>query len=539
MQRMILFLVLLFSLTLLPAAAQAGWFSNDTLLTIDGKEYTAEGFKRWWQFWQDKDQPLPETVDFYIDWLLLKDEAERMDLANAPGFKRKERIFLQSRGLLMLKNEAVDSQIDVTDEQIEARYQEQYQPLWLVQQLTFTDEDAALRAWQDLSDGKVAIAPLLERSVEEDGPEGYGERWLRPKGVDPGWIEIFQKTPVGEVVDPELHKNGKALFFIKDSAAGGKKDLASVRDEIRKAIWREQEDQLTANLLKDLIEQYQMEIDEERLAAIDLTAEDSTFSDELVITSNKENVSEKQFVAVVRKLAQTRPAAMMAIADEKLAQGFKEETARNIIHQSVTNWGTLDRHFEKEEPFKWSYQFNYNHRLVSMLEQQLFQVKVDPAEEELEKLYQEKAKFYTVPAQASLYIVDETLGPIDKIWAEVAVGKPFKQVVREHLGRSVKPVEAPLNHLDPQVKAIVDKLAEGETSQIFKAGGTRVVVHLVSRTPGQPMALEKIKDSLLAGFKRESFDKARKAYLETLRSNTKIELDKGSWKSIQKELGGA
>ena len=146
MQRMISILSLLLCLTLLPVAAQAGWFSNDTLLTIDGKEYTTEDFKRWWQFWQEKDQPLPETADIYVDWLLLKDEAERMDLANAPGFKRKERIFLQSRGLLMLKNEAVDSQIKVTTEEIEARYQEKYLPLWLVQQLTFADEDAALKA---------------------------------------------------------------------------------------------------------------------------------------------------------------------------------------------------------------------------------------------------------------------------------------------------------------------------------------------------------------------------------------------------------
>jgi hypothetical protein len=536
---MISILALLLCLTLLPDAAQAGWFSNDTLLTIDGKEHTVEDFKRWWQFWQEKDQPLPENPDFYIDWLLLKEEAERMDLANAPGFKRKERIFLQSRGLLMLKNEAVDSQIKVTDEQIEARYQEKYLPRWLVQRLQFVDEEAALKAWQELSDGKVTVASLLERSVEEGGPEGSGESWLRPKGTDPGWVAILQSKSVGEVVDPELHKKGSALYYMKDRADGSEEDLGTVRGEISKTLWREQEDQLTAKLLKDLTEKYQMKIDEERLAAIDLTAEDSTFSDELVITSSKENVSEKQFVAVVRKLAKSRPAAMMAMTDEKLAQKFKLETANNIIHQSVTNWWTLDRHFEKEEPFKWSYQFNYNYRLVSMLEQQLFQVKVKPTEEELAQLYQEKAKFYIVPAQAKLYIVDETQGPIDKIWAEVAVGKPFKQVAREYLGRSVRPVEAPLNHLDPQVKGVVAKLAEGETSQIFKAQEARVLVHLVSRTSEQPMPLEKIKDSLLSGFIRESFDKARRAYLETLKSSTRIEVDEGNWKSIQKELGGA
>lgn len=539
MQRVISVLTLLLCLTLLPVAASAGWFSSDTLVTIDGTEYTKEDFKRWWEFWKEKDQALPETADFYVDWLLLKEEAERMDIASAPSFKRRERVFLQSRGLLMLKNEAVDSQINVTEGEIKARYQERYQPRWLVQQLTFADEDAALAAWQDLSDKKLTVPQLLDRGVEENGPTGYGERWLRPEGIDPGWESIFRKAQVGEVVDPELHKKGKNLFFMKDSNNGSEKDLAAVREEISKTLWREQEDRLTAKLLDDLMEQYQVKIDEERLAALDLNADDSSFTDEPVITTNKENVSEKQFVAVVRKLVQTRPAAMMALSDEEKAQNYKLETARNIIHQSVTNWGTLDRHFEKDEPFKSVYQFNYDYRLVAMLEDQLFKLKVDPSEDEIEQLYQDKAKYYKVPAQAKLYVIDETQGPIDKIWAEVAVGKQFKVVARELLGRVVKPIEAPLNHLDGEVRAVVDKLADGETSQIFAAQGERVLVHLVSRTSEQPLPLEQIKDSLLSGYKRESFDKARAAYLKALRDNAKIDVDEGNWKSIQNELGGA
>ena len=415
MQRIILTLSLVFCLSVLPVVASAGWFSDDTLVTVDGQKHTTEDFKHWWQFWKDEGQALPETPDVYVDFLLLKEEAERMDMANTAEFKRKERVFLQSRGLLMLKNETVDSQINVTEEQIEALYQEKYQPRWLVQQMKFSDEESAQATWQEISAGNVTVDELREREVESGGPEGYGESWLRPAKIDPGWLEIFQKTAIGDVVDPELHKKGDALYYMKEVAQGSEEDKATVREEIGKALWRKQEDQLTAKLLSELIEKYQVKIDDERLAAIDMTADLSSYSDEPVITTNKENVSEKQFMAVVRKLLKTRPKAKMEMLDEEKAQKFKEETANNIVHQSVTNWWTLDRHFEKEEPFKWAYQFNRDYRLVSMLEQQLFKLKVEPSGEELERLYKEKVKYYTIPAQAKLYIVDETQGPIYKV----------------------------------------------------------------------------------------------------------------------------
>ncbi len=107
------------------------------------------------------------------------------------------------------------------------------------------------------------------------------------------------------------------------------------------------------------------------------------------------------------------------------------------------------------------------------------------------------------------------------------------------MGHPIQPLEIPLTHLDPQIKAVVDKLAEGETSQVFETQGGRVLVHLVTRTPSQVLPLEKVRKSLVSGYKRESFDLAREAYLKVLRENAKIEINAEEWKTIQQELGGA
>ena len=118
MRRFTSIMILLACLALLPAASNAALFFDDTLVSIDENSYTVDDFKRWWKYWKEKDSPLPKTPDPYIDWLLLSMEAERMELDNDPGFKRATRVFLQSRTLLMLKYESVDSQINITDADI-------------------------------------------------------------------------------------------------------------------------------------------------------------------------------------------------------------------------------------------------------------------------------------------------------------------------------------------------------------------------------------------------------------------------------------
>ncbi len=146
-------LILLACLAIRPVAPASAWLFNDNnLVSIDGVNYTTDDFKHWWKYWNDNGSPLPATVDPYIDFLLLTREASRMALDDTPEFKRQTRIFLQSRALMMLKNDAVNSQIKVTEDEIKARYDEQFQPLWLVQRLEFKDEDKAMAAWQELSD---------------------------------------------------------------------------------------------------------------------------------------------------------------------------------------------------------------------------------------------------------------------------------------------------------------------------------------------------------------------------------------------------
>jgi len=560
MQRITSILILLVCLGFLPVTpVMAGLFTNDTLVSIDGNSYSVDDFKNWWKIWKDEGETLPETPDPYIDWLLLGREAKSTALDETPGFKRQTRIFLQSRTLLMLKYEEVDSKIDVTEADIKTRYEDEFLPRWLIQRLEFADEKHAMTAWQELSAGKLTLEELFREgeswkekisevlSPEErdklaadySGPLDIIENWVRPKQIDPGWATIFQKYAVGEVVDPKEHNKGRILYVLKEQKGGDAEDLARFSENIEKVLWKEQEDILTQALLDKLRIKYQVTIDEDRLAALDINAADNTFTDAPVITTNMENVSEKQFMAVIRRLLISRPTAAHEASDPELASTLKKETANNIIYQSVTNWESLDRHYEEKEPFKWEYEFNFNHRLVQTLERQLFAPQANVSEEEIKQYYEKNMSRYTQPTIVKLYIVDETQIPIDLVWADVAVGKDFEKAVKEHYDQPIQPQEAPANHLDPEVREVVAKLIDGETSQIFTAQGIRVLVHLVKRTPEAPLPLERVKQSIRNKLWEEKLNQIRSTYLDKIKSRSEIDVRQRNWEKIQKELGGA
>jgi hypothetical protein len=539
MRRITSILIFIVCLGFIPALpVSAGLFSSDTLVSIDENKYTIDDFKRWWNFWKEEGEALPETPTPYINWLLLSREGERMQLHETPGFMRQTRIFLQSRALLMLKYEEVDSQIKVTDDTVRARYDEQYQPRWLVQRLTFKDETAAAAAWAELNAGNLKVDDLGKRSEEQGGPIATNENWLRPKEIDPGWVAIFKKLKVGELVNPEEYGHGPTLYHLKELKEGDDEDFAILSEGLSKDLWKEEEDRLTSELLTRLRKKYNVAIDEERLAALDINGPEDSFTDEPVITSTEQNVSEKEFMVVIRRLIATRPPIAAVASIEEEVKNLKTETAANIIGQSVTNWESLDRRFEEKEPFKWEYNFNYRHRLKNALERRLFGPEAKVSEEEMKQHYDANIHLYTQPTVVKLYIIDETQGPIERIWADVAVGKNFQEVLNEHLGHSGKQQEAPANHLDPEVGEVVKNLIEGETSQIFTAQGVKVIVHLVERIPEGPVPFERVKNSIRTKLFNEKLNLTRTTFLDTVKSRSEIEINQRNWKKIQQELGG-
>jgi len=542
MQRILSTLILFAFLSLLSAAPAKAWlFGDSTLVTIDGTEYTTEDFKRWWGFWKEPEMTFPETPDPYIDWLLLAREGQRMELDLDPGFERATNVFLMSRALLKLKYEEIDSQIVTTDAGVRKRYDEDYAPRWGLEGMEFKDEDAASAAWEELKTGSVTIASLLERDQESGGPVKTAETWLRPKDLERAskWKAIYADLEVGEVVDPEKLGESAVLWYLKEIKAADNEDFAALREEISKKLWREQEISLTRALIDELRIKFEVKVDDARLEALDLRADEATFTDALIVSSNQKNVSEKDFITIMSRVLKTRPMLAAALMDEEATQDLKKETVYNIIAQSVTNWESLDRHYEEKEPFKWEYEFNYDQRLTLSVQQRMFVLEAKASDDEIKQHYEQNKSRYSVPAQVQLYIIDETQGPIDQVWADFAGGKSVDKVLKEYFETAPRMQQVPANHLDPEVKPVVSNLADGETSSIFTAQGVRVMVHLFKRTPETVIPFERVKDMIAKDLNQKKVMVLEKDYLDTIRASSDINIEQGEWEDLKKELGGA
>ncbi len=542
MHRFLTTLILLAVLSLMSAAPAKAWlFGDSPLVTIDGTEYAAEDFKRWWGFWKEPEMSFPETPDPYIDWLLLAREGQRMELDGDPGFERATKVFLMSRTLLKLKYEEIDSQINVTDAEVRKRYDEDYAPRWGLEGMEFKDKAAASAAWEELKAGSVTIASLLERDQESGGPVKTAETWLRPKDLEKAskWKAIYADLKIGEVVDPEKLGESVVLWYLKEIKAADDEDFAALREEISKKLWKDQEIALTRALIDKLRAKYEVKVDDARLAALDLQADEATFTDALIISSNQQNVSEKDFITILRRVLKNRPMLTTALQSDEATQDLKKETAYNIIAQSVTNWESLDRHYEEKEPFKWEYEFNYDQRLTLSVQQRMFVLEAKVSDDEIKEYYEQNKNRYSVPAQVQLYIIDETQGPIDQVWADFAGGKSVDKVFKENFETAPRMQQVPANHLDPEVKTVVGNLADGETSSIFTAQGIRVMVHLVKRTPETVIPFERVKDMIAKDLNQKKVMVLEKDYLDAIRASSDIIIDQGEWEDLKKELGGA
>lgn len=538
-------LILLACLALLPAPSAGAWSfsdlfgSDDTLVVIDGAPHTTEDFKRWWGFWNDEGLDLPATPQVYIDWLLLAREGERMELAADPSFQRQSKVFLQSRTLLMLKYEDVDSRIEISEEEIRARYEQGSVPRWQIRRLHFRSQEAAAAAARELAAGELTMAELLERDVEAGGPVAHQENWARPGGIDPGWAAIFSKLEVGQVVDPEEHKGGPLLYQLVASKDGDEEDYARLRDSLHRELWKERETALTLEMLDRLREKYEVKIDEERLAALDVNAPTESLTDAVLISTNRQNLTERDFHTLARRDMAQRPDAAHAAFDEEQARELKERVVSGFIAQSLTNWESVARGYEKREPFKWEYQFHIRHRLTTALERRVFAAGAVVSDEEVYEHYRDNLARYTRPAMVRLHIVDDTQGPVEQIWRNVITGMEFSRALREHLGHNLPAQEVPLNHLDPEIKTVVDSLSSGDTSQPFTARGSRVVVHLISRTPEQPLPLERVTNTIRTRLEQEKTERQRREYLDLLKSRSRIEVRERQWRNLRTELGGS
>ncbi len=517
------------------ADLQAWPWGKTTLVTINHETFTTEDFQRWWEHWKEKDTPFPEDPEPFIEWHLLVQEAESMELYQEPAYRRKLDTFVKVRALMMLKNEAIDSKIKITDKDLWNRYEQQYCPRRHVRIMYFDEEARARQFYEELKTGRLALADMAEQAMTEKGVVSEHEQWLRPDNIHDSWLDILAGLTIGEVTQPLERGKGFVLLFLQEQKGPEKSDFDAIESNIRKKIRGEQQAELTKKLVRRLRKKYQVKVDEELFNSLDVENISEDILDRPLVTTNRMDVPVKFFMEQYRKERSMRGALRLQKKDPW--DFLKKNVLDRIISQTLTSWESLDRHYEKEPPFKWVYEFYCGHRLIKELQKRLFLPKTEFSDEEVTAFYNQHLDEFTGPAIVTIVVLEDDKKLADKIWAEIKRGEDFFQVVRKYYSRDIPVKSIPADHLNPAMRDIVEKLAKGEVSPPFDVEGHSSMVKLMDRKVTDAKPLSEVRKEIVERLQEEEPVRLQKDYVGKLQARSSILINDKAWKDLRQEYG--
>jgi len=509
-------------------------WSNDILVTIDDQDYSADDFRSWWSNWQEPEMQFPETPDSFIDFMLLFREAERMRLNEDPGYRKKVLTFLKARTLMLLKAEEVDSKINISDKDLWERYEQEYAPLYKLNILFFRTREDADNILAETGSDPISDDQLAELAQREQAPEKVETGWYRMVAVDPGWHDIITSLETGKLSDPVDGKHGVVILRLQEKKEGDREDFAAVRKQIHEKLRKEQAGLRTVELLKSLREKYHVQVDNKRLEQLDINAADDSFSSQPIVTMDNGVISEMDFMVQVRRTQNFRQKYGFSDADG--AYKYKEQILNGIINQTLTTWEGLAREYEKKSPFKEVFDFYCQNRMIKTLENRLFSSQAQVTPDEVRSHYDEQIEKYSRPEIVRIINIEGSREVMNSLWTQVAMGGEFQNLARDRFDRSLPVREVPVNHLSPEVQAVVQKLTKGELSPVFTVNNRSSLVQLIERIPAQPIPMAKVEKQIYEQLYHERLEKVRQEYLEKLRAGSSVEVNSKVWQQLKNEM---
>jgi hypothetical protein len=512
------------------------WGGDKSLVTIDDMVLSPDDFRHWWENWKEKDTPLPENLDDFIDWQLLAREAEDMELFSQPRFIQKIDTFLKVRGLMMLKAEEVDAKIRISDAQVREVYDRDYFPIWNIAVLGFAERSSAERVMAGLRNGKLTLEEMYAKAGknEKDAPVKYDKKVeLRPKNMPEGWRTVLEAMTEGAYAGPVEFRNNYLVLHLLSRPDFDQADLDKFRPRIFNTLRKIEQGRLSRELIDRLKQKFHVQIDEGLLDALDIQNPQQELLDKVLVTFDKGEFTASVFVNLVKRNLQRVP---VKIAGSEEWKKRKQASLNDLLFQNLTAFEALDRHYEEKEPFKWMYQFYRRHRLIKELESMVFAKDTVPSDEEVRKYYQEHINDYIHPDSVRVAVLQGDDALMDKVWSEISQGADFFKVGKKYFSKEPEVQELRYDHLDESVGEVIGALSPGEVSAPFTVNDNKVMVKLVSKNMREAVPFDQVKKTIAGMLQKKKFQANRDRYLSLLKERSSIKINQKQWKKLHAEL---
>lgn len=510
------------------------WDDDSPLVTINSSELSADDYRSWWKEWREADTPQPATPDEFIDWMLLFQEARQMQLYENPSYQRKVSVFLKVRALMMLKQDEIDGRIAMPErEQLQALYRQDYVPRYDLRMAALPTEEQAASV-RSLVDEGVPMAEAVEQAgLSEVAEQVPSSGMMRPKRLPEPLLALAAGIAKGQVAGPVFWNQSWYLVELLGTDEGSEEDFASLEDDLRRKILKEEEYRLTAELIEHLKARYEVHIDEQALEAVvpeGVAEEDAARA---VITIGSTVVDARTLHQAVAKAVHKGRGADA----EDAFLTTRQRIVNDILAQTLTSQEALARHYEQQPPFKSTFEFYCQHRLIKELEGTLIRPEVSVSEADVRAYYEQNRDSYTRHGAPELAMVQTRETELAKrLEKRLAAGEDFSAVMQALVPGEVPVRTDPVEHLPPAVREAVGRLAPGQASGAISDGEEIYFVKMIRSGEDSTMPLEMIADQIRLTLEKERFAEKRAQLLETLRAGSRIKINRRVWKSLQEDF---
>ncbi|AEH45650.1 hypothetical protein Thein_1794 [Thermodesulfatator indicus DSM 15286] len=524
------YLIIIFSNSAYP------FWGDNYLFKIDNRKYTKEDFLTWWKYWKEPNMKFPETPDPFIDWLLIANEAKRMELDSDPLYKHKIRVFLEVRGLLLLKNEEVDKKIDISQKRLWKEYKTNYIPRLKIKALITQDYKVA-NNWKKSIKTKEAFDALYEKLEKEKKARDFG--WERPITIPEEIRNEVLKANKDEIVGPVKYKNTYFLLFIEDKLGSDPTDFNTVKREIIKKIRKKDEAYYTEKLIENLKKKYNVKINWDILKLISLDTIPENLKEKTVLVIGDRELKAIQFWEKFKKEIDLR-FHKRKLSSEDIDK-MKHFVINTYISQTLTSLEALNRHYEKEPPLKDLYEFYKKQLLVVLFEEKIIKPQIKVTEEEMKDFYTKNKEKFTRPSMVEIAVI-KTRDPklIKNVYKRIKQGENFFKIGKEIQFHTLRPEKYFLNQLVPEMRDAIKGLKPNEVSSIieFKRGDNTwyCLVYLIKHYPEKAHPYEIVKDDIRRILEQEKFNSLKKEYINKLRAQTNIVINEKEWLKLKREM---
>lgn len=525
-------------LVLLPLSFPGGglaFFGGDELVTINGVEFSPDDYRRWWREWREPGMALLETPDEFIDWTLLAQEASDMQLQDNPTYKKKLEVFLKVRGLMQLKAEEVDARKTIPSrEDLWTSYKSSYVPILNLRMLAVTGEEQASVIKAFLDQGLA-----FDRVVEAAGLQGVAEQVddtgpLRYTRIPDSLQELALQLKPGEVGGPA--RFGHAWYFIQvlDRVEGTEADFESIKQKLIRDALKKQEGELTHQLVEKLKDDYEAQVYDEVIAAIEPDGIDDVLGRKLAVKIGQLKVAAR---FIYEAASRSRKSGGHAEQGGESFADAKQRIVNDLLVQSLTGMEALARSYEAVPPLKHAYDFYKKHRLIRELEATVIHPRSEVTDADVEAHYRAHPEKYSRAGLVEVAVVKTSETVLaEKLTERIKAGEDYFKVMEAISPAGVQIKKVPLERLSPVVRTEVVKLAAGQVSAGVEDRENILFIKLVRKGERGLIPLNSARKQIAIELKDERFKAQRAEIVQQLRDRSSIKLNRSVWKKLNKEL---